>query len=367
MSKEPSEKTTPLMEQYVKIKAKYPDAILLFRVGDFYETFGQDAVKASRVLGIVLTSRNNGGNDVELAGFPFHSLDLYLPRLVRGGYRVAICEQLEKPHPQKKIVKRGVTEVVTPGVAVDDKLLDHKSNNFLASVCFGREETIGVAFLDISTGEFLVSEGDLASTDKLIQSFQPSEILFSKDRRKLFEKSFGDKFYTFALEEWVFTRDFATEKLHRHFEVQNLKGFGIEGLELAQIAAGAVLHYLATTENNNLRHISRINRVQPDRYVWLDRFTIRNLELLHSPHDTGIPLIRILDQTISPMGARLLKKWIVLPLKEKSAIEQRHDTVTYFLENQEIASSAGQYIRQMGDLERLISKAPMGKTNLGER
>ncbi|MBK8653475.1 MAG: DNA mismatch repair protein MutS [Haliscomenobacter sp.] len=363
MSKEPSEKTTPLMEQYVKIKAKYPDAILLFRVGDFYETFGQDAVKASRVLGIVLTSRNNGGNDVELAGFPFHSLDLYLPRLVRGGYRVAICEQLEKPHPQKKIVKRGVTEVVTPGVAVDDKLLDHKSNNFLASVCFGREETIGVAFLDISTGEFLVSEGDLASTDKLIQSFQPSEILFSKDRRKLFEKSFGDKFYTFALEEWVFTRDFATEKLHRHFEVQNLKGFGIEGLELAQIAAGAVLHYLATTENNNLRHISRINRVQPDRYVWLDRFTIRNLELLHSPHDTGIPLIRILDQTISPMGARLLKKWIVLPLKEKSAIEQRHDTVTYFLENQEIASSAGQYIRQMGDLERLISKAPLGKIN----
>jgi DNA mismatch repair protein MutS len=363
MSKEPSEKTTPLMEQYVKIKAKYPDAILLFRVGDFYETFGQDAVKASRVLGIVLTSRNNGGSDVELAGFPFHSLDLYLPRLVRGGYRVAICEQLEKPHPQKKIVKRGVTEVVTPGVAVDDKLLDHKSNNFLASVCFGREETIGVAFLDISTGEFLVSEGDLASTDKLIQSFQPSEILFSKDRRKLFEKSFGDKFYTFALEEWVFTRDFATEKLHRHFEVQNLKGFGIEGLDLAQIAAGAILHYLATTENNNLRHISRINRVQPDRYVWLDRFTIRNLELLHSPHDTGIPLIRILDQTISPMGARLLKKWIVLPLKEKSAIEQRHDTVTYFLENQEIASSAGQYIRQMGDLERLISKAPLGKIN----
>ncbi len=363
MSKEPSEKTTPLMEQYVKVKAKYPDAILLFRVGDFYETFGQDAVKASRVLGIVLTSRNNGGSDVELAGFPFHSLDLYLPRLVRAGYRVAICEQLEKPHPQKKIVKRGVTEVVTPGVAVDDKLLDHKSNNFLASVCFGKEETIGLAFLDISTGEFLVSEGDYSSTDKLIQSFQPSEILFSKDRRKQFEKSFGDKFYTFALEEWIYTRDFATEKLHRHFEVQNLKGFGIDGLELAQIAAGAILHYLATTENTNLRHITRINRVQPDRYVWLDRFTIRNLELLHSPHDTGIPLVRILDQTISPMGARLLKKWIVLPLKEKNAIEQRHDTVGFFLENQELALSAGQQIRLMGDLERLISKVPLGKIN----
>ncbi len=358
-----SEKVTPLMGQYFKVKAKYPDAILLFRVGDFYETFGQDAIVASKVLGIVLTARNNGGSDVELAGFPYHSLDLYLPRLVRAGHRVAICEQLEKPSPLKKIVRRGVTEVVTPGLAMDDKLLDHQSNNFLASLHFGKNEEVGVAFLDISTGEFLVSQGDWNYIDKLLQSFTPSEIIFAKDRRKAFEKKFGDKFYIFPLEDFVYTLDFARDKLLGHFEVQNLKGFGIEELELAQIAAGAILYYLETTENRNLRHLSGISRIQQDRYVALDRFSIRNLELLYSPHDGGVPLLKILDQTVSPMGARLMKKWVVLPLKEKAAIEARLEVVRYFLQQEEQSLQIGQFLRQMGDLERLISKAPMGKIN----
>jgi DNA mismatch repair protein MutS len=363
MAREEADKVTPLMQQYARVKAKYPDAILLFRVGDFYETFGQDAVLASRALGIVLTSRNNGGSDVELAGFPFHSLDLYLPRLVKAGYRVAICEQLEKPGPQKKIVKRGVTEVVTPGVAVDDKLLDHRSNNFLAAIAPGREDEVGVAFLDISTGEFLVSEGDYASAEKLLQSFQPSEVIFSKDKKQWFFKAFGDKFYTFPLEEWVFTKDFALNLLLRHFEVANMKGFGIESLDLAQVAAGAVLHYLATTENKNLKHITRIARVQPDRFVWLDRFTIRNLELIHSPHDSGVPLIQVLDDTLSPMGARLLKKWVVLPLKDQTAIQERLDAVDFFLQAPDLATEIVPVIRRMGDLERLISKVPLGKIN----
>jgi len=356
-------KTTPLMEQYYKVKAKYPDAILLFRVGDFYETFGEDAVKTSKVLGIVLTSRNNGGSDVELAGFPFHALDMYLPRLVRGGYRVAICEQLEKPSPQKKIVRRGVTEVVTPGVAMDDKLLDHKTNNYLASLYFGKRDELGLAFLDISTGEFLVCEGDWAYIDKLLQSFNPSEVLFAKDKRKEFEKHFGDKFYTFALEEWVYTPDYAREKLTAHFEVQTLKGFGMEEMEMAQMAAGAVLHYLATTENKNLKHITAISRIQSDRYVWLDRFTIRNLELLFSPHETGVPLIRILDHTTSPMGARLLRKWVVLPLRHQREIDARLDMVEFLLQDDEMSRLIEQNIRQIGDLERLISKVPMGKVN----
>ena len=351
------------MDQYNKVKKKYPDAILLFRVGDFYETFGSDAVTASKVLGIVLTSRNNGGNDTELAGFPYHSLDLYLPRLVRAGYRVAICEQLEKPSPLKKIVRRGVTEVITPGVAVDDKLLDHRSNNFLAALYFGKKEDFGVAFLDISTGEFLVSEGDWTYIDKLLQGFNPSEVIFSKDRRKQFEARFGEKFYLYTLDEWVFTTDYAREKLLKHFEVQNLKGFGVEDMELGQIAAGAALHYLESTENKNLKHISSITRIHQDRYVWLDRFTIRNLELLSSPHETGVSLLKILDQTVSPMGARLLKKWMVLPLKSKAAIDSRLEMVAYFLENDENARTVEQYLRQMGDLERLISKVPLGKVN----
>lgn len=356
-------KVTPLMQQYYKVKTKHPDAILLFRVGDFYETFGEDAVAASKALGIVLTSRNNGGNDVELAGFPFHSLDMYLPRLVRAGYRVAICEQLEKPSPQKKIVKRGVTEVVTPGVAVDDKLLDHKTNNYLAALSFGKKDEVALALLDISTGEFLVCEGDWAYADKLLQSFNPSEVLFSKEHRKEFEKRFGDKFYVYALDEWVFTHEYAREKLLGQFEVHNLKGFGVEEMAQAQIAAGAILHYLATTENKNLRHVSAISRIQPEKYVWLDRFTIRNLELLHSPFETGVPLIKVLDQTISPMGARLLRKWVVLPLKNLREIESRLDVVQLFLEDAELSHLLETQFRMVGDLERLISKVPLGKIN----
>lgn len=351
------------MQQYFRVKTKHPDAILLFRVGDFYETFGEDAVKASRTLGIVLTSRNNGGSDIELAGFPYHSLDLYLPRLIQGGYRVAICEQLEKPSPQKKIVKRGVTEIVTPGVATDDKLLDHKKNNFLASLYFGNKDAAGIAFMDISTGEFLVSEGNIEYIDKLIQSFQPAEIIFSKDRKKDFEKKFGDKLYTYPLDEWIYSYDYAREQLLEQFEVQNLKGFGIEEMEMAQIASGAIIHYLATTENKKLRHITSISRVEPDRYVWLDRFTIRNLELLHSPHPDGVALIDIMDKTTSPMGARLLKKWTILPLKNKERIEQRLEMVSSFINDDPLSNELDKNIHIMGDLERLISKASMAKIN----
>lgn len=361
-AKQENGKVTPLMAQYFKVKTKYPDAILLFRVGDFYETFGEDAVTASQVLGIVLTARNNGGSDIELAGFPHHSMDLYLPRLVRAGYRVAICEQMEKPSPQKKIVKREVTEVVTPGIAVDDKLLDHRTNNYLAAV-FWQKQELGVAFLDISTGEFLVSEGDQSYIDKLLQSFNPAEVIFPKDKKKDFAQWFGDKFYTYPVDDWAFTADYTREKLLEHFEVQSLKGFGVEELTLAQVAAGAILHYLASTENKNLRHISSISRIHQDRYVWLDRFTIRNLELLHSPHETGVPLIKILDKTISPMGARLLKKWVVLPLKNKKSIEERLDIVDFFLQKTEFKAEITKFVTQMGDLERLISKAPMGKLN----
>ncbi len=358
-----SKKITPLMQQYFGVKAKHPDSILLFRVGDFYETFSDDAVTASEVLGIVLTARNNGGSDIELAGFPYHSLDLYLPRLVRAGFRVAICEQLEKPSKEKKIVKRGVTEVITPGIATSDKLLDHKSNNYLASVCFAKKERAGISFLDISTGELLVSEGSLSHIDKLLQSFSPSEIIFSKSKGKLFEEKFGDKFYTYPLDDWAFTKDYTNEKLIEHFKVQSLKGFGIEEMELAQVAAGASLHYLDTTENKNLKHINSISRIQPDKYVWLDRFTIRNLELIYSPQETGIPLISILDKTISPMGARLMKKWVVLPLKVPQAIESRLKNVAYFIEHRELSTEIENNIRLIGDLERLISKVPLGKIN----
>ncbi|RMG79135.1 MAG: DNA mismatch repair protein MutS [Bacteroidetes bacterium] len=349
------------MAQYFKFKAKYKDAILLYRVGDFYETFGEDAVRVSKALGIVLTNRNNGGSALELAGFPYHSLDLYLPRLVRAGFRVAICEQLEKPSPQKKIVRRGVVEVVTPGVATDDKLLDHKANNFLASLAFGKKDQVGIAFLDISTGEFLVCEGKTDYADKLLQSFGPSEVIFSKDRQKHFESRFGEKFYTFPLDEWIYTADYCRERLLEQFEVSTLKGFGIEDMELAQIAAGAILHYLATTENKNLKHLTSITRIMSDNYVWLDRFTVRNLELLYSPHESGVPLIQVLDHTISPMGARLLKKWVVLPLTSLPVIQARHEVVEFFVKNQDIAGEIESYIRQIGDLERLISKVPLGK------
>ncbi len=354
-------KQTPLMKQYFAIKAKHPDAILLFRVGDFYETFSEDAIAASKALGIVLTARNNGGSKIELAGFPYHSKALYLPRLIKAGYRVAICEQLERPSKEKKIVRRGVTEVVTPGVTTDDNLLDHNRNNYLAAVFFGKREQIGISFLDISTGEFLVCEGDFAYVDKLLQSFMPSEVIFPKDKLELFNRKFGDKFYTYTLDEWVFTEDYTREKLLELFEVQNLKGFGVESMGLAQIAAGATLHYLATTENKNLQHISSLSRILPDNYVWLDRFTIRNLELLYSPHDGGVPLVDILDKTCSPMGARLLKKWVVLPLKAKERVEARHEIVGFFLKDEELRHEIELQIRIMGDLERLISRVPMGK------
>ena len=354
---------TPLMQQYYQVKSKHPEAILLFRVGDFYETFGEDAVKTSQALGIVLTSRNNGGSDIELAGFPYHSMDMYLPRLVRAGYRVAICEQLEKPSKEKKIVQRGVTEVVTPGVALDDQLLDHKSNNYLAALFISKKEKMALAFLDISTGEFLVSEGDAAYVDKLLQTFQPSEVVFAKSRKEDFNQLFGNKFYTYCLDEWAFSFDFAREKLLQHFQVSSLKGFGIEDMELAQIAAGAILHYLETTENRQLRHINNISRILPDRYVWLDRFTIRNLELVDTAHDSGTSLLDVLDQTTSPMGARLLKKWVLLPLKSLREIKSRQEMVERLIDDLEMMRELEMFIRQIGDLERLAAKTAVGKVN----
>ena len=356
-------KETPLMTQYYAMKGQYPDAIMLFRVGDFYETFGDDAVQTAAALGITLTSRNNGGNDVPLAGFPYHSLDLYLPRLVRAGFRVAICEQLEKPSKEKKIVQRGVTEMITPGVTTHDNLLHHQQNNFLAAVHFTNSSSIGIALVDLSTGEFLVSEGDVAYIDKLLQSFAPSEILFAKKYAKEFDHLFGDKFYTYTLEDWVFQPDFATEKLRTHFEVMSMKGFGVAEFSLAQIAAGAALHYIGTTQNTNLKHISSISRILPDRYVWLDRFTIRNLELLQSTHENGVPLIAILDQTITPMGARMLKKWVALPLKHLPEITARQDMVAYFMATADLTEVVATQLRAVGDIERLISKVPLGKVS----
>ncbi|WP_183497035.1 DNA mismatch repair protein MutS [Neolewinella aquimaris] len=353
------------MAQYNQVKAKHPDALLLYRVGDFYETFGEDAVKTAQVLGITLTSRNNGGSDVELAGFPYHSVDMYLPRLVRAGYRVAICEQLEKPSKDKKIVKRGVTEIVTPGLAVDDQLLVHNSNNFLACVVFGRGKNApcGLSLLDLSTGEFLVAEGPEDYIDKLLQSFQPKEVVVGKDRRKNFERVFGDRFYLTPLDEWVFTTDYTDEKLLKQFKAASLKGFGVEDLRVARIAAGAALHYLETTENRNLKHINRIGRLASERYVWLDRFTIRNLELIHSPHDHGVSLIHILDKTVTPMGGRLLRKWVVLPLKDIKEIRGRHEAVRTFVESPGLLQDLNASLQQIGDVERLISKVPLGKVN----
>jgi DNA mismatch repair protein MutS len=363
VAKEKEVKETPLMGQYNRIKQKYPDAILLFRVGDFYETFGADAIKASQVLGIVLTKRANGSEThLELAGFPHHSVETYLPKLVKAGYRVAICEQLEDPKMTKTIVKRGVTELITPGVAVNDKILDHKSNNFLASIFFA-EKKIGISFLDISTGEFLVAEGDESYIDKLIQSFSPSEIIFPKHQQKQFVGIYGNKYYTFALEDWIYQEDFLKEKLHQHFQVQTLKGFGIDELHLGIQAAGACLHYLAETEHNKLQHISTIARIEHDKFVWIDRFTARNLELIQSTHEKGVPLIQVLDKTISPMGSRLLKRWIVLPLKEMHKINERLDAVEYMIKDNDVHQIITHHIKQIGDLERLISKVPMGKIN----
>ena len=355
-------KETPLMQQYNAIKAKYPGALLLFRVGDFYETFGEDAVKTAQILGIVLTRRGTGpnGGSLELAGFPHHSLDNYLSKLVRAGQRVAICDQLEDPKATKTIVKRGVTELVTPGVAYSDNILSQKSNNYLAAVYFDKN-TIGVSFADISTGEFLVAQGDAEYIDKLLQGFKPTEVVFQKSRRKDFLELFGDKFYTFHLDDWAFTTDYTTETLTKHFEVVSLKGFGVDKLQAGTVAAGVVLHYLNETEHRNLKHISSISRLEQDKYVWLDRFTIRNLELVSSANDNAVTLFEILDQTSTPMGARLLHKWIIMPLKELKPIEERLGMVEYLVKKENLLEEFLSHIKQIGDLERLISKVGLQK------
>ncbi|MFP4469876.1 MAG: DNA mismatch repair protein MutS [Bacteroidales bacterium] len=351
------------MKQYNAIKAKYPDALLLFRVGDFYETFGEDAIKASNILGIVLTRRANGAASyVELAGFPHHSLDTYLPKLVRAGQRVAICDQLEDPKMTKKIVKRGVTELVTPGVSYNDKVLENRENNFLASVHLLPKHS-GVAFLDVSTGEFYVSQGSYEYIDKLMQSFRPSEVIVQKSKQRQFVEVFGGKFYLTTFEDWVFTGDFSEDILLKHFDTKSLKGFGVEDLENGNIAAGAALHYLAETHHDKLGHICKLSRIEEERYVWLDKFTIRNLELTYSPNENAATLLEVIDRTISPMGSRMMKKWILLPLKIRKAVEERQDVVEYLLNNQETADAIKQYIKTIGDLERLISKVAVGRIN----
>jgi DNA mismatch repair protein MutS len=353
-------KETPLMKQYNSIKAKYPDALLLFRVGDFYETFGEDAVRAARILNITLTSRNNGGDQTELAGFPHHSLNTYLPKLVKAGCRVAICDQLEDPKQTKTIVKRGVTELVTPGVALNDDILASKSNNFLAAIHFGKRE-IGVAFLDISTGEFLTSQGNKEYIDKLLQNFQPSEVLLQKQKKKDFAEAFGTDFHLFYLEDWVFNQDFAIETLTGHFKTKSLKGFGVDHLDEGVIASGAAMHYLGETQHHRLEHISAIARIAEDAYVWMDRFTIRNLELYHSATPNAVTLLHVIDKTISPMGGRLLKRWLALPLKNPDKIRERHEVVSYLLDNAGLLQKIQHQIKRIGDLERLVSKIATGK------
>lgn len=348
---------TPLMKQYHGIKAKYPDALLLFRVGDFYETFGQDAIKTSAILGIVLTRKSAG---IELAGFPYHSLDSYLPKLVRAGHRVAICDQLEDPKLTKTIVKRGITELVTPGVSYNDKVLQHNANNFLACV-YWHSKQAGVAFLDVSTGEFLVGHGDLDYIEKLLQSFQPTEVLYPKDKKKEYTEIWGDKFYSYPLDGWIYTEDYGKETLLKHFGTLSLKGFGIENMPESVIAAGAVLHYLADTQHDKVQHINKIARIEKEHFVWLDDFTIRNLELIQPLHDKGKSLMEVLDKTSSPMGARLLRRWIAFPLKEKSLIEERLDMVDFFLGNEEFLEKIQQQIKLVGDLERLISKVAVSR------
>jgi DNA mismatch repair protein MutS len=354
---------TPLMQQHRAIKQKYPDAILLFRVGDFYETFGQDAINASRALGITLTKRNNGAADSsELAGFPHHALDTYLHKLVKAGYRVAICDQLEDPKQVKGIVKRGVTELVTPGVATSEKLLEHNTNNFVAAVHFN-EQTIGVAFLDISTGEFYVAEGNVEYIDKLLQALQPAEILLTKQESKNFKTNFGNGYYTYLMENWLFEAAYCTEQLLKHFQTQSLKGFGIEALQNATIAAGVIIHYLKDTEHPNLQHITTIQRIERGEHLWMDKFTIRNLEILYSQNEKGLSLLKVLDRTVTPMGARLLKRWLAMPLIEKAKIEERLQTVEFFIKATDIKKDFISALKNSGDIERLVSKIPNRKIN----
>ena len=355
-------KETPLMKQYNQIKSKYPDALLLFRVGDFYETFGEDAVKAAHTLDIVLTNRNNGSERSELAGFPYHSINTYLPKLVKAGYRVAICDQLEDPKLVKGIVKRGVTELVTPGVALNDDILQSKNNNFLASVWLGKQ-LCGIAFLDISTGEFLVAQGDKPYIDKLLQNFKPSEILIAKQQKKAFAESFGEDFHCFFLEDWVFKDDYAREALTKHFQTNSLKGFGVDELTEAILTAGAILYYLSETQHHQLQHITTLQRIAEDAYVWLDRFTIRNLELYAGSSAQSVTLIDVIDKTLSPMGSRTLKRWLALPLKKIEKIEQRHEVVAYLLDHTDTLNLIKENISRMGDIERLISKVATLKIN----
>ncbi|NNT71843.1 DNA mismatch repair protein MutS [Flavobacterium sp. IMCC34852] len=360
-AKETKAKETPLMKQYNEIKNKYPDACLLFRVGDFYETFGEDAIRASKILGIVLTKRGAGSEtETALAGFPHHSLNTYLPKLVKAGLRVAICDQLEDPKMTKTIVKRGVTELVTPGVSMNDEVLHSKSNNFLASVYFSKRQ-LGVAFLDVSTGEFLTAQGNEEYIDKLLQNFSPSEILIQKNNKAQFKEVFGEDFNVFYLEDWVYKEDYAIETLQNHFQTNSLKGFGIEELQDGIIASGAILYYLSETQHNKVQHITNIQRIAEDAYVWMDRFTIRNLELYHSHSQNAVTLLDVIDRTLSPMGSRLLKRWLALPLKDINKIRSRHEVVTYLKDNQEILQKIQYQIKQISDLERLISKVATGK------
>ncbi|MDQ7962244.1 DNA mismatch repair protein MutS [Flavobacterium lindanitolerans] len=362
-TKDKTPKETPLMKQYNEIKAKYPDACLLFRVGDFYETFGEDAIRASKILGIVLTKRGAGSDtETALAGFPHHSLNTYLPKLVKAGLRVAICDQLEDPKMTKTIVKRGVTELVTPGVSMNDEVLQSKSNNFLASIYFGKR-IIGISFLDVSTGEFLAAQGNEEYIDKLLQNFSPSEVLVPKQNKANFKEVFGEDYHNFYLEDWVYKEDYAFETLTGHFQTNSLKGFGIEELPEGIIASGAILYYLSETQHNKVQHITSIQRIAEDAYVWMDRFTIRNLELYHSYNPNAVTLLDVIDRTLSPMGGRLLKRWLALPLKDADKVKGRHEVVSYLKENNEVLKSIQYQIKQISDLERLISKIATGKVS----
>ena len=355
-------KETPLMQQYNRFKAQHPDAILLFRVGDFYETYGEDAVESSKILGITLTKHGKGETQTPLAGFPYHALDAYLPKLVRAGKRVAICEQLEDPKFAKKLVKRGITEMVTPGVSINDKVLEQKENNFLAALQF-TEKTCGVAFVDISTGEFYVAEGNYDYVDKLFQNFKPSELVIQKGKTAAFKELFGEKMLLTTLEDWVFMTDFANELLTKHFQTTSLKGFGVDNLPQGIIAAGAALHYLYDTQNHRIQHINKINRIEEEHYVWLDRFTIRNLEIVASSNENAVTLLQVLDRTQTPMGSRMLRKWMLMPLKEKVWIDERLSMVEFFMQHEELAGDLSSTLKRVGDLERMVSKIATGKIN----
>ena len=351
------------MKQYNAIKEKYPDAMLLFRVGDFYETFGEDAKKAAGVLGIILTKRGAGSEtETALAGFPHHSLNTYLPKLVKAGMRVAICDQLENPKMTKTIVKRGVTELITPGVSLNDEVLQSKSNNFLAAVHFGKR-LLGVSFLDVSTGEYLLAQGNEEYIDKLLQNFSPSEVLVQKQFKQRFKELFDDRFYTFFLDDWVFQKEYGVETLHNHFGVNSLQGFGVQEMPEGIVAAGAVLYYLSETQHNKLQHIQNISRIAEDKYVWMDRFTVRNLELYNSTSHNAVTLLNVIDKTISPMGGRLLKRWLALPLKSVEKIHYRHELVKYCIENDDFLETIQYQLQQISDIERLISKVATGKVS----